>query len=200
MGEGIYSGERKWKAQISENVFEIVPTNMPTGKHFAVGVLIMVLACSMAGFMASKGSYIIATGIVLFGVFTTIFSIMLNRAEYRSAQKRGTVFRYDRKTGEITLPDRNLTFGVTSHLSFAFIISDFYSSEGTGESKLSELQLVFEIDGKTDRYVLAQGLDRDTLMPLVTEVQKNVPLPIREIEHGSVLGQKKIYEKIFGQD
>ena len=142
LGEGIYSGERKWGIRVSESLFEIVPAAMPIGKLIAVGVLIMALASGMAFFMASRNSYLIATGIVVFGIFTTIVSIMFNMAE---------------------------------------------------------LQLIVESDGKTDRYVLVQGVDRDTLMPLVTQVHKHVNLPIHEIEHGGFL-QSKVYEKMFGQD
>jgi hypothetical protein len=199
LGEGIYSGERKWGIRVSESFFEIVPAAMPIGKLIAVGVLIMALASGMAFFMASRNSYLIATGIVVFGIFTTIVSIMFNMAEYRAVQRRGIVFRFDRKTGEISLPDLGLTFGADRRLSFAFIISGFYSREGNGESNASELQLIVESDGKTDRYVLVQGVDRDTLMPLVTQVHKHVNLPIHEIEHGGFL-QSKVYEKMFGQD
>jgi len=185
--------------RVSELLFEIVPAAIPKGKLTAMGLLVMTLAGIMASFMASRGSYLIATGVVLFGIVTTIFGILLNTAEYRSVQRRGTVFRFDRETGEISLPDRNITFGADKRLSFAFIISPFYSPEGTGESYVSELQLIAESDGKTDRYVLAQGGDRNTLVPLVTGVHRHVNLPIQEIEHSGFL-HPKVYEKMFGQD
>jgi len=197
VGEGVYSSERKWEARISENVFEIVPAAIPVGKQIMIGVLVMILALSMAAYMVSQDSYIIASGIVLFGIFTTVFSLMLNAADYQSTQQRGIVFRMDRKTGEVSLPDRELTFGANCRLSFAFIISPFYSPEGTGESYVSELQLVVESNNQTDRYVLAQGGGHTTLIPLVTEVHRHVNLPIYEIEHSGFL-QPKVYEKMFG--
>lgn len=198
VGEGVYSSERKWEIRLSEKLFEIVPAAIPVGKQIMIGVLVMIIALSMAAYMVSQDSYIIASGIFLFGILTTVFSLMINAADYQSTQQRGIVFQMDRKTGEVFLPDRELTFGANSRLSFAFIISPFYLPERTGESCVSELQLVVESDNQTDRYVLAQGCDRSTLLPLVIEVHRNVNLPIYEIEHSGFL-QPKVHEKLFGE-
>lgn len=198
-GHGTYSNLLPWESRVTPEAFEIVPVPLNWVGPTAIVIFIVVMFSLLAYGMAREGDVLLAILIITGGLLTAAFGSALTFKNQQELQQRGPVFHYDRRSGKISLPDRQLTFDSGSHLSFDFIISPYYSPEGRREELVAELQLVVEKEGQTERYVIVQALTRYELKPMVAEVHRYVKLPTREIEHAGFL-TPKVYEKMFGQD
>lgn len=199
LGEGPYSNWLSLKPQASAEAFEIVPAPMPVAALAAVSLLILGLPSLIAFFLKDVYSNIFIIGIVLSGIITAIATVILIAAQYESRQKRGPTFHFDRKTGIVSLPDRNKSFPTNLHFSFEVLESPFYSPGNSDRENVAELRLVTKDNDIIERFVLATCDTSRRLDTIVSQIHKHVPFPIYIIKHEGFTKRRVVETRYDGK-
>lgn len=118
--------------------------------------------------------------IVVVAVATCLVFDTYTYIRFRNSIRRGPILRYDRGTGEISLPDRGMKFSTCENINIECLTS--WQEGGNAGDSCSELNFVVANSGGMERFNLLRSVA--TLKPfgkLTAQLRSELPIPVKRV-------------------